>query len=53
MYGINGVLLAGAVGLIRVLCVKENIKVQSVCTDQVVNATLVVLWEIVKNSYVN
>lgn len=54
LYGLNGLLLAGGVGLLRVAKANDSAKAQIVCSDQVVNATMVVLWEIgSKNEYAN
>lgn len=53
-YGINGTVVAGATGLMRVASVNKGAIAHLVCTDQVVNATLTVLWDIgSKNLYVH
>lgn len=46
MYGVNGMLVAGGVGLLRVTTTDNSLKAQYVCTDQVVNAIMAILWEI-------
>lgn len=46
LYGINGLLVSSGVGLLRVGRVNTSLKSYSICTDQVVSATMIILWEI-------
>lgn len=45
-YGINGVMLAGAMGLMRVAAANGKCRSHIICSDFVVSATLSAVWDL-------